>query len=112
MSSLGEKAVRRKSRAAPRPTIANRRPGRAGSGGGGSILAGVAGAAGAAETCTGGGGHVFSPSRTTVIARWTTSSKSSTSRPSFSGVSSVIRLTTFCPYSCEAWAGSRAGRSV
>ena len=33
-------------------------------------------AAGAAETWTGGGGQVFSPSRTTVTERCTTSSKS------------------------------------
>jgi hypothetical protein len=32
--------------------------------------------AGAAETWTGGGGQVFSPLRTTVTERWTTSSKS------------------------------------
>ena len=60
--------------------------------------AAVAGAAtGAADTDTGGGGQVFSPSRTTVIERWTTSSKSSTSWPSLSGVSSFIRLTRLVP---------------
>ena len=54
-------------------------------------------ATGAADTATGGGGQVFSPSRTTVIERWTTSSKSSTSCPSLPGVSSLIRLTRFVP---------------
>ena len=49
----------------------------------GAAAAGVA--AGAADTDTSGGGQVDSPSRTTVIDRCTTSSKSSTSRPSFSG---------------------------
>ena len=98
ISSFGENAVIAKSTAAPSPTSANRRPGDGGSGGGaGSAFAGTAGAAGAADTCTGGGGQVFSPARTTVIPRWTTSSKSSTTSPSLPGVSSVIRLTRFWP---------------
>jgi NAD(P) transhydrogenase subunit alpha len=58
---------------------------------------GAAFATGAAETCTGGGGHMFSPSRTTVMPRCTTSSRSRTSRPSLPGVSSFIRLTTLVP---------------
>jgi len=66
--------------------------------------------AGAAETCPGGGGQVSSPSRTTVIDRCTTSSKSRTSWPSLPGVSSFIKFTRFVPYSFEAWAGSRPGR--
>ena len=36
----------------------------------------VAATAGAADTCTGGGGQVISPSRTTVTERCTTSSQS------------------------------------
>ncbi len=70
------------------------------------------GAAGAADTATGGGGHVFSPSRETVIVRSTTSSQSMTSWPSLPGVMSFIRFTRLVPYSCEAWAGRRPARSV
>ena len=65
-----------------------------------------------ADTCTGGGGHSTSPSRTTVIPRWTTSSRSSTSSPSLPGVSSLRRLTRLVTKSWEAWVGSRPGRSV
>ena len=102
----------RNNSAAATPTAANLRDGGDGSFGGAGSIAAEGACTGAAETCTGGGGQVFSPLRTTVMARWTTSSKSMTSWPSFPGVSSVSRLTRFCPYSWDAWAGSRPARSV
>ena len=79
------------------PTTPNRRA--ADAGGFSSLTAGGAAgvAAGTADTDTSGGGQVDSPSRTKVIDRCTTSSKSSTSCPSFSGVSSFIRLTRLVP---------------
>ena len=41
--------------------------------------------------------------------RCTGSSRSRTSSPSLSGVTSLSRLTRFVPNSCEAWVGSRPG---
>ena len=99
MRAGGEIAVIRNSATAATPTMPNRRAADMG-GLASALTAGAAAAgatAGAAETATGGGGQVFSPSRTTVIERWTTSSKSSTSVPSFSGVSSFMRLTRLVP---------------
>ena len=80
ISWFGENAVSRNSSAAAEPDQGvPPRPAVGGAFGcSGFHRRGGAGA-GAAETCTGGGGQVFSPSRTTVIARWTTSSKSRTS---------------------------------
>ena len=46
---------------------------------------GAAAAAGAADTCTGGGGQRTSPSWTTVMPRWTASSRSRASSPSLLG---------------------------
>ena len=98
ISAGGDTAVMRKNASAATPTMPNRRAAEAG---GFSCLTPRAArrgrAAGAADTDTAGGGQVDSPSRTTVIERWTTSSKSSTSCPSFSGVSSFIRLTRLVP---------------
>ena len=48
-------------------------------------------------TWTGGGGHIDSPSRATVMPRTTTSSRSRTSSPSLPGVISLRRLTTLVP---------------
>ena len=97
-SWLGEKAVRANSAAHSAATRAYRRPGRRGASSAGAGRTGFAAWIGtAAETATGGGGQVFSPSRTTVIARCTTSSKSSTTVPSLPGVSSFIRLTRLVP---------------
>ena len=79
------------------PTIANFRDGGGGAFGAAGSTAAAATGAGAADTCTGGGGQVVVPSWTTVIDRCTTSSMSRTSRPSFSGVSSFIRLTRLVP---------------
>jgi hypothetical protein len=55
---------------------------------------------------------VISPSRTVVMVRTTSSSKSMTRVPSFSGVIRVSALTRLVPYSCEDWPGSRLARSV
>ena len=87
----------RNSSAAAIPTTANFRDGGGGAFGATGSTAAAATGTGAADTCTGGGGQVFSPWRTTVIARWTTSSKSRTSVPSLPGVSSFIRLTRLVP---------------
>src|SRR6476469_4278909 len=100
MRAGGDIAVTRNSATAATPMMPNRRDADIGALVSFAFAAGAAAAgatAGAAETETGGGGQVVSPSRTTVIERWTTSSKSSTSWPSLPGVSSFIRLTRLVP---------------
>ena len=60
-------------------------------------LSAVAAGVGAAETLISGGGKVTSPSRTMVMLRTTSSSKSMTRFPSLPGVMSLRALTRLVP---------------
>src|SRR5690606_16011065 len=72
----------------------------------------AAGFGGAAEIFGGGGGHVISPSFTTVAPRTTSSSISTTTVPSLLGDMSVSRWRRLVAYIWLDCAGRRLGRSV